>query len=135
MLFLGVFYGVFVTSVYKQISGLDDKILTMAGALGSVANGLSRIGWGTLSDKIGFKNTYKMLLTIQFFCSITLIYFKNTQMIYVLLVFLSFSCEGGHMALFPGVCGKIFGIKSGPTLATILNTSISSSAFTSMLIT
>jgi len=50
MLFFGIFYGVYVASVYKTaVNGiLGDHVLTLAGALGSVCNGSSRIMWATL---------------------------------------------------------------------------------------
>lgn len=49
MLFFGMFFGLFMASVYKQVAldYLSDNTLTLAGALGSVCNGSSRIMWAT----------------------------------------------------------------------------------------
>lgn len=52
MLFNGVFFGVYVASVYKDV-GLNkgsilDKDLTIAGAIGSFFNGSSRIFWASI---------------------------------------------------------------------------------------
>ena len=33
----------------------DDKFLTTCGALGSLTNGVFRIGWGILMDKFSFR--------------------------------------------------------------------------------
>jgi hypothetical protein len=52
MLFCSGFYGIYLTSVYKTFGsskgGIDDFTLTLAGAFGSVCNGLSRIFWASL---------------------------------------------------------------------------------------
>lgn len=50
MLLNGMFFGLFMASVYKEVALniLSDKTLTLAGALGSVCNGSSRIIWATL---------------------------------------------------------------------------------------
>lgn len=66
MLFNGVFFGTYIASVYKAINQdtLNDKILTVAGAIGSICNGGSRILWASLQDKFGFKKVYAYLLVI-----------------------------------------------------------------------
>ena len=50
LLFLGMFYGLYIASVYKTTAqnSLSDLTLTIAGAIGSVCNGSSRIAWATL---------------------------------------------------------------------------------------
>jgi len=66
ILFLGTFYGCYLISVYKALAStiLRDDILTLAGSLGSAFNGTSRIMWGTLQDKFGFKKVYYCLLAL-----------------------------------------------------------------------
>ena len=66
MLFSGIFYGVILVSVYKIAAQgkLSDHTLTLAGAIGSVCNGCSRIIWGALHDKFGFKKVYYCILSI-----------------------------------------------------------------------
>ena len=50
MLFNGVFFGVYVASVYKTVAlcCIDDRALTIAGSVGSFVNGTSRIFWASL---------------------------------------------------------------------------------------
>jgi hypothetical protein len=50
LLFQGIFFGIYMASVYKvcAIDVLDDMSLTIAGAIGSVCNGGSRIMWASL---------------------------------------------------------------------------------------
>jgi hypothetical protein len=64
MLYCGLFYGIFVATVYKSSASkiLDDKTLTTAGMIGAACNGGSRIIWATLMDKYGFKKIYSVLL-------------------------------------------------------------------------
>ena len=49
MLYSGVFYGVYMASVYKTLAlNIDDHALTVAGSIGAVCNGGSRIFWASL---------------------------------------------------------------------------------------
>jgi len=50
MFFFGLFFGLFIASVYKTTAQefLTDRNLTVAGAIGSICNGCSRIIWATL---------------------------------------------------------------------------------------
>ena len=66
MLFLGIFYGIYIASVYKSMANgmISDFTLTVAGSLGSVCNGCSRIFWSMLQDKFGFRKVYFVVMTI-----------------------------------------------------------------------
>jgi MFS family permease len=66
ILFFGIFYGIYLASVYKPTAQdtLEDHTLTLAGALGSVCNGGSRIVWASIQDKYGFKRVYLVLLIV-----------------------------------------------------------------------
>jgi MFS transporter, OFA family, oxalate/formate antiporter len=66
MIYTGLFYGIYVASVYKTTAQdfISDHTLTTAGAIGSVCNGGSRIGWATLYDHYGFKKVYFVLLCL-----------------------------------------------------------------------
>jgi len=51
ILFNGLFFGLYMASVFKfaaQGTITDDKYLTLAGAVGSVCNGSSRVIWASL---------------------------------------------------------------------------------------
>ena len=69
LLFNGMFFGLYMASVYKSVAQhenkISDKALTTAGAIGSVCNGSSRILWASLQDKIGFKKVYTGMLVVQ----------------------------------------------------------------------
>lgn len=61
MFLFGTFNGLYVASAYKVSNDyLEDGPLTIAGAIGAVCNGGSRLMWGTLQDKYGFKTIYRI---------------------------------------------------------------------------
>ena len=64
MLLFGIYYGLMLVNIYKLAAQdvLSDKVLTIAGAVGSVCNGTSRIVWASFQDKYGFKKVYRCLL-------------------------------------------------------------------------
>jgi nitrate/nitrite transporter NarK len=108
-----------VASVYKTFDqdNLSDKVLTIAGAMGSVCNGCSRILWAAFQDKYGFKKVYVVLLILQLALSLTIFQVKENEYLYVIWISLSFLCEGGHFSMFPPVVCKIFGIENGGLIA------------------
>ena len=111
LLFEGMFFGLYMASVYKKVASgrvLSDKQLTLAGAIGSVCNGSSRIIWATLQDKYGFKKIYSYLLIVQLITSLSIASCIDSPPLYTLMVGLAFTCEGGHFSTFPAACAKIF---------------------------
>ena len=105
---LSIFPLIYLPSVFKtmgmQLGGIDDKFLTLVGSIGSVANGLSRIVWGPLQDKIGFKTIYRIVLCTELLvCSLMVTIVKTNQYLYLIWVFLSYLCLGAHFVIFPNV--------------------------------
>lgn len=77
MLIGSAFYGLYLTAAYKILGieyHIDDLTLTLAGSLGSVTNGISKILTGILADKFGFKPLYYIILGLQIALSLS-IYF------------------------------------------------------------
>ena len=66
MFFNGMFFPMFVSSVYKVTPEgmIADHTLTIAGTLGSLCNGLSRPLWGYIQDKYTFKVALKAMCII-----------------------------------------------------------------------
>jgi nitrate/nitrite transporter NarK len=122
MMFNGVFFGAYIASVYKNIclDKLSDEQLTLAGSIGSLCNGASRIMWATLIDSYGFKRVYFVLLVIQMFVAITMYPFRSYEYFYILCVGLSYTCEGGHFSMFPTAGASIFGVANGGQIFTIM---------------
>lgn len=62
--------GLNVASVYKQFAAgatalSGDGYQALVGGIGALCNGLGRLFWGTLSDKIGFKTSFISLTLLQ----------------------------------------------------------------------
>ena len=55
-----------MASIFKFLNEgyISTDELNLAGSLGFIANAAGRIGFGALSDKIGFRKTYAIVLTI-----------------------------------------------------------------------
>ena len=70
----GSFYGLYIASAYKvsNESNLPDKTLTIAGSIGAVCNGGSRIMWASLLDKFGFRKVFSVIMLIQLVISSTI---------------------------------------------------------------
>lgn len=62
--------GLNTASIYKQFAATSielkgDSYQALVGGLGALFNGVGRLFWGTLSDRIGFKNSFTILTIIQ----------------------------------------------------------------------
>jgi MFS family permease len=123
MLFNGLFFGVYMVSVYKDIGlnkgSIGDRELTIAGAVGSFVNGSSRILWASLYDKFGFRIIYMIILVIQLISAVSLYSARFNFVAYSILLWLAFLCEGGHFSLFPPSAVKLYGIEEGGKIFTI----------------
>ena len=120
MMFNGVFFGYYVSSVFKDINleNSSDHFLTMVGAIASVVNGVMRIVQGQMVDKLGFKKVYALLLGIQLFVTLLMYRMRKNENFYAVCVSLSFMCWGGHFSLFPTACVDYFGIRNGGMIFT-----------------
>ena len=106
----------FVANNYKtfgQQKIKDDLFLTIVGSIGMIGNGLSRCAWGAIMDLKSFKKVYGVLLLAQIIAICTLSLISYSKILYFLWVVVILACEGGHFALFPSVCAKIFGSDDG----------------------
>ena len=121
MLIFGLFYSLYIASVYKSFGAekLGDSVLTWAGSIGAICNGCSRILWATLTDYVGFKRVYFLIMLLQIIVASTIYLVRDNGTLYVIYIGLSFLCEGGHFSCFPAVSAKIFGLKNGATIFTI----------------
>ena len=67
--FLTMFPLYYLASVFKtmgmQLGHIDDVFLTWIGSLGALANGGSRIFWGPVYDKTGYRLIYMIVLAIE----------------------------------------------------------------------
>ncbi|CDW78984.1 UNKNOWN [Stylonychia lemnae] len=142
MLFLSMFYGMFMANAFKSLgvkNNLDDITLTIAGSIGSIMNGGSRIFWPIQQDKSSFEwvrylisnqhlQVYKIILVTQLLTSTTLYFIAHNKILYIIWVAVSFFCLGGQFTIFPTACVHYFGLEIGPKVYAILFTAIGSSS-------
>ena len=77
----------------------------------SLANGLGRIGWGTISDRIGRKPSIIIMTAIQGIVMLCFPFMAGTQaLLYLGATLIGFNF-GGNFALFPTITADTFGNK------------------------
>jgi len=104
----------YVSAKYKTIA-LDfpelrgDRFLATVGSLGSLSNGFSRLAWGILYDRIGFKKCMTVITSMQVLLFLMFTSLTSSPFMYICGVVLSFACLGGNFALAPVETYKLFG--------------------------
>jgi len=139
MLFCSGFYGMYMAAVYKNYGSVycdfSDSTLTLAGSLGASCNGISRIFWAPLADKLGFKRVYFVLLCIQILISGTTHFVCNfNSVMYVIWVCLSYWCLGGQFAMAPPLVVKMFGPEYGGLIYSLMFSAFSFSSLAGFLV-
>lgn len=88
--------------------------LAMAGAtliaISSIFNGLGRFAWGTVSDKIGRMQTFRILLALQALIFVLLI-FVNSPIVFSVFVCIVLLCYGGGFGVLPSLTKDMYGDK------------------------
>jgi MFS family permease len=85
---------------------------TAMGVFFALANGLGRVGWGMISDKLGRKASLFTMLGIQGI--VLLLFYKmgsNVSLLYLGAALIGFNF-GGNFALFPAATADFFGNKT-----------------------
>ena len=79
-------------------------------AMLSLANMLGRIGWSSLSDKIGRKNAYRMYLGVGALLYLTITLMQNSnKMVFMVCTLLILSFYGAGFATVPAYLRDLFG--------------------------
>lgn len=122
MLLFGITLGILMSGVFLFFNRghIPDHDLTLAGQLGFVFNAIGRICFGALSDVIGFKKTYLIVMVLQLIVCIFIVPTRDNAFAYVFFVCLSLACEGAHFSLFPSLCSRTFGVANGGLIFTFI---------------
>ncbi|KAJ1622618.1 major facilitator superfamily domain-containing protein, partial [Pavlovales sp. CCMP2436] len=115
---------VFKTFALNSPHLADDGFLSLTGGLATMCNGLGRVGWATLSDKLGFRTTFAMLALSQALAC--LLYptaiVQTSKPIFLAVTCALLACMGGNFAMFPTACANTFGSKEGAAIYSVLFT-------------
>ena len=114
MFFINISCGIAIISVAspmaQEYAGLSIvAAATMVGIMG-LFNGGGRIGWASLSDKIGRQSIFTIFFVLQILAFIILPSIGNA-FLFQALIFLILSCYGGGFATIPAFITDIFGTK------------------------
>ena len=117
--------GLTVSSIYKQFAAgapalAGDGYQATVGGLGALFNGFSRLAWGVLADKIGFKKSFTILTLLQATLMATYGYSTSSKAAFTANTCLLFLCLAGNLALMPSAAQKMFGPRAGATIYGVL---------------
>ena len=135
--FFSIMSGHFLATNFKNYGMIkisDDGFLTLVGGLSSVSNGIGRLFWGCLYDKLNFKKTYFIILLLQIINMGTMRYSSENKITYLFTICLGLFCQAGHFVIFPPFCLKLYGEKIGLHVTNIVFFSMSISCLTQYLI-
>ena len=117
--------GLNVASMFKQFAALQpalkgDSYQALVGGMGALFNGIGRLFWGSVSDKIGFKNSFMALTAIQ--GVIQLLYNQSgaSKPAFLAANCLSYFCLAGTFAMMPPAIQRMFGPKNGALIYGLL---------------
>jgi OFA family oxalate/formate antiporter-like MFS transporter len=109
----------FLSPLYQDIWRLDHPTLergVLAGygatliAVSSLFNGLGRIAWGAVSERLGRLNTFRVLFATQLIV-FGLLMTEQNPWVFAALVCYVLSCFGGGFAIMPSMVGDVYGTK------------------------
>lgn len=124
LLFLNTVCGIAIISkaaiLGKEFAGMSSaQVLIFVGIIG-LFNGLGRLFWSSISDKIGRWNTFMTFLSVELICFLTLS-FSSNAIVFQGLIFVIISCYGGAFATIPAFIKDVFGAENvGPILGYVL---------------
>lgn len=112
MLFLNTTCGIALISIAapmaKEIIHIDDRqAINFVGFIGFF-NGLGRLFWSSISDKIGRWSTFFLFFAVGACCFLVLSQ-TNTPIVFQLMVFIIISCYGGAFAAMPAFVKDVYG--------------------------
>ncbi|MDO4782401.1 MAG: OFA family MFS transporter [Capnocytophaga felis] len=111
MIFLS-FQSPLLQELIQKERQVDKESLMQAGAtliaVSAFFNGIGRLVWASLSDKIGRINTFRMLIGFEIGCFILLIFSQNV-ILFSVLVCLVLLCYGGGFGILPSLVKDEFG--------------------------
>ena len=79
-----------------------------------LVNGSSRLLWGYLMDKYGFKPLMSVIAAIEVILAGSFYFIVKYDLLYIVCVLLIAACIGGHFSILAPLFNKIYGVDVGP---------------------
>lgn len=114
MFFINIACGIAIISaaspMAREYTGMTAvAAATMVGVMG-LFNGVGRIGWASLSDRIGRPAIFTIFFTLQILAFVVIPNIEN-ELLFQGLIFLILSCYGGGFACMPAFIKDLFGTR------------------------
>jgi len=87
-------------------------LVALTAAVCSATNAISRIFWGSISDKLGRAHTMALVFTLEAIFVFLVTQITGNPVLFVVVFSLVFFCWGEIYSLFPSVTGDVFGAKN-----------------------
>lgn len=116
MMFLANIFGGFFSYEYKPIGNsihISDNYLAWASSASSVVQAVTRVSFGALYDKFGFRPLFMVLMTI---CTVNSVICYPARVIpelYFVCILVNYMVMAGVFATFPTPAAKTFGPRFG----------------------
>ncbi len=110
--------GLFTIGNYKTFGGnagnasITDIFLSDVGAYAALFNGLGRIVWGSLADKLKYKKTMIIMFAFQAILMFTFSFTPVNEYMFLIWVCLIYFYFGGNFSLYPTATADTFGSKN-----------------------
>lgn len=110
--------GLNVASMFKQFASIQpalkgDSYQAFVGGMGALFNGVGRLFWGSVSDKIGFKMSFTILTLLQALIQVFYNQSGSSKPTFMVANCLSYFCLAGTFAMMPPAIQRMFGPKNG----------------------
>jgi OFA family oxalate/formate antiporter-like MFS transporter len=132
-LFLNVCGGIAIISkaaiLGKEVVGMTTSQATMFVAIIGLFNGLGRLFWSSMSDKIGCWTTFMIFIGINVICFALIPSFSTNQTSFQILTFIIIAGYGAGFATMPSFVKDIFGTENYGQVFGYVLTAWSAAAF------
>ena len=108
-----------VSNSYRDFgnkNSVPQNYLFIIGILFGLINGSSRMLWGYLMDKFGFKPLMSVIAFIEIIIAASFYFIVKINILYLICVLLIAFCIGGHFSILAPLFNKVYGVSIGPQI-------------------
>ena len=108
-------FGVFISYNYKEYGEIimnDDRLITILGSLGCIANSTGRIFWCMVFDYVPFKKLMGSLNCCLLICCLLSVFVQN-EYVFMGVVVLAYFLSGSFYGIMPTQTFRVFGDEVG----------------------
>ena len=97
-------------------NSVDQNYIFVLGITFGLVNGSSRMLWGYLMDKFGFKPLMLIISFIEIIIAASFYFIVKIHILYFIFVLLISLCLGGHFSMLAPLFNKVYGVSIGPQI-------------------